>query len=166
MNDNLGKQAEQKIKEWLNKPEDGYCFDRIPDRMTGFYGDNNICDFTLYKYPEMYWIESKATWESRFDFARLSPNQYDGLLAKSKIEGVHGLVIVLFATSKRAFILDIRNIDELIKKGTKSININKIDKWAELGVKYAEIPTQDNARRKLLDYVPGTFVELVNDNLA
>ena len=31
MNDNVGKQAEQKIREWLDKPEDGYSFDRVPD---------------------------------------------------------------------------------------------------------------------------------------
>ena len=30
----LGKKAEAKIKEWLNKPEEGFCFDRIPDQMT------------------------------------------------------------------------------------------------------------------------------------
>ena len=32
--DGLGKKAEQKIKEWLDRPEDGYSFDRIPDQMT------------------------------------------------------------------------------------------------------------------------------------
>ncbi len=30
----IGKKAELKIKEWLDRPEDGYCFDRIPDQMT------------------------------------------------------------------------------------------------------------------------------------
>ena len=42
MNDGLGKQAEQKIREWLDRPEDGYCFDRIPDQMNGFYGSKNV----------------------------------------------------------------------------------------------------------------------------
>ena len=31
MNDKLGKQAEQKIKEWLDRKDAGYSFDRIPD---------------------------------------------------------------------------------------------------------------------------------------
>ena len=30
----IGKKAEAKIKEWLDRPEDGYCFDRIFDQMT------------------------------------------------------------------------------------------------------------------------------------
>ena len=32
--DKLGKQAETKVQEWLDRPEDGYCFDRIPDQQT------------------------------------------------------------------------------------------------------------------------------------
>lgn len=34
MSDNLGKKAEQKIKEWLDRPNEGYCLDRLPDQMT------------------------------------------------------------------------------------------------------------------------------------
>ena len=40
--DLLGKKAEKKIKEWLDKSEEGYCFDRIPDQMTGFFGSKGI----------------------------------------------------------------------------------------------------------------------------
>lgn len=31
---NLGKKAEGKIKEWLDRPEEGFCFHRLPDQMT------------------------------------------------------------------------------------------------------------------------------------
>lgn len=30
----IGKKAEKKIQEWLDRPECGYSFDRIPDQMT------------------------------------------------------------------------------------------------------------------------------------
>lgn len=156
MNDNLGKSAEKKIQEWLDKPEAGYDFQRIPDQMTGFYGSSNICDFVLYKYPHHYWIESKATWESRFEFSRLTDVQYNGLLTKSTIPGVYGVVIVLFASHKRAILLDIQQIKDIIDKGKKSINIDKIDKW---DFKYSEIPTISNNRKKLLDYA-GKFEDL------
>ena len=33
-NDDIGKAAEKKIKEWLDRPEEGYSFDRIKDQMT------------------------------------------------------------------------------------------------------------------------------------
>lgn len=157
MSSDIHKQAETKIKEWLNRPEEGYSCDRIPDQMTGLYGSKNICDFTCFKSPNMYYIESKSTWEDRFDFSLISETQYEGLLDKSKISNVWGLVIVLFLGHKRAFILDIRDIDKLSQAGTKSLNIKKIIKW---GIPFAEIPTIPNNRKILLDY-SGELDELV-----
>ena len=145
----IGKKAESKIREWLDKPEVGYSFDRIPDQMTGKFGSSNICDFTCFKSPNMYYIESKATWEDRFDFSMLTETQHNGLLEKSKISNVWGLVIVLFASYKRAFILDIRDIKELEDSGKKSLNIKKISKWT---IPFIEIETVPNNRKKLLDY--------------
>lgn len=150
----LGKKAEAKISEWLDRPEEGYCFDRIPDQMTGFYGSKNICDFTLFKSPNMYYIESKATWEDRFDFSMLSSTQHDGLLEKSKISNVYGVVIVLFAHHQRAFIIDINEIKRLEDSGKKSINIKKINSW---GITYTEIQTIPNSRKTFLDYT-GEFI--------
>lgn len=153
----LGKKAEGKIKEWLDRPEEGYSFDRLPDQMTGFYGSSNICDFILFKAPNMYYIESKATYNDNFPFAMLTDDQYNGLLNKSKIEGVKGLVIVLFASYQRAFILDIRDIDAQIKSGgPKSINIKKIEKWT---IPFIEIQTIAS-RKALLDYNPDQTIEI------
>lgn len=150
-NDGLGKAAEAKIKQWLDRPDSGYSFDRIPDQLSGMYGSKNICDFTLYKYPEYWYIESKATWDARFSFDMITSYQLENMLKKSEIPHVHSIIIILFATQKRAFIIDIREIDKLLRSGIKSININKIQKWGEL-FKYAEIATVPNNRKKLLDY--------------
>ena len=142
------KQAEKKIQEWLDRPEDGYCLDRIPDQMTGLYGSKNICDFTLFKSPNFYYIESKATWESRFDFSLITDYQYKNMLKKSKINNVYGWIVVLYLSHKRAFIFNIQDIDVLQKSGKKSLNIDKIDKWS---IPYFEIPTV-NSNKKILDY--------------
>ena len=150
----LGKAAEAKIKAWLDRPNKGYCFDRINDQMTGFYGSSNICDFTLFKSPYMYYIESKATYHDRFDFNRITDYQRSHLLEKCKISNVIGCVIVLFATYKRAFIFNIQHIEDAEKSGIHSINIKYIDKW---NLPYYEIPTISNSRKKLLDY-SGDFV--------
>lgn len=150
-NDNLGKEAENQIKRWLDRPDLGYSFDRIPDQLTGFYGSKNICDFTCYHYPNYFYIESKATWEQRFDFSMITQYQHDEMLKKSKISGVFALIIVLFASDKRAFVFRIEDIDNLMQQGIKSLNIKKIAKWPE-GLRYAEIHTIPNARRKHLDY--------------
>lgn len=149
MNDLLGKKAEAKIQEWLDRPSDGYSFDRLYDQMTGRYGSKNICDFTLFKSPYKYYIESKATWEDRFDFSMLAETQHDGLLNKSSIRNVYGIVVVLFASHKRAFILDIRDIKKLEDSGKKSLNIKKLEKW---DIPYVEIKTIPNNRKQLLDY--------------
>ena len=147
--DNLGKKAEAKIREWLNRPEEGYSFYRLPDQQSGLYGSTNPCDFIVYKEPYEYWIESKATWHDRFDFSMITDYQRDSLLARSAIKGVHGVVIVLFATQKRAFWLDIRDIVKLMESGVKSINITKIKNWT---IPYKEIVTVYNTRKQLLDY--------------
>ena len=150
MNDGLGKKAEQKIKEWLDRPEDGYSFDRFYDQMTGYYmTSRNICDFVCYKYPNIYYIESKATAKDRFDFTMIQDHQKSGLFEKSKINGCYGWVIVLFSSYKRAFILNIQDILELESQGIKSLNIKKIDKWT---IPYKEIRTIPNNRKQLLDY--------------
>lgn len=147
-----GKKAEEKIKLWLNKPELGYSFDRIPDQMTGFYMvSRNICDFTCYKFPYAYYIESKATYEDRFDFSQLTDVQRIGLRAKSKIKGCYGFVIVLFCTYKRAFVINIKDIADATPEANlvvKSINIKKVDKWQ---IPYKEIRTIPS-RKMFLDY--------------
>lgn len=149
LNSDVGKDAEDKIREWLDRPEFGFCFDRIPDQMTGQFGSKNICDFILFKSPEFYYIESKATWEDSFKFSMLTKTQYNGLVDNDKIDHVHGIVTVLFASYKRAFWIPIQSIKTLNDSGKKSINITKISKW---NFDYIEIITIPNNRKKLLDY--------------
>ena len=153
----VGKEAEAKIKQWLNRPEEGYSFDRLPDQMTGLLGSTNICDFICFKSPNMYYIESKSVSGDRFDFSLISWNQRKGLLEKSKIANCYGWIILLFASHKRAFRLDIRDIVKLEEEGVKSINIKKIDTW---NLPYIEINTIPNNRKKLLDYT-GEIEDLI-----
>lgn len=154
----LGKKAESKIREWLSIPEDTNDFNRIPDQMTGFYGSKNICDFYLYKYPHMYYFESKASYKDTIPFSMITDYQREELLKKSKIFGVRSLVFFLFASYQRAFAYDIRDIQSLIDDpgGQKSLNIKKIDKWP---IPYAEIPTIPS-RKELLDYT-GSIEDLI-----
>lgn len=148
----FGKVAEQRIRTWLDRPEDGYSFDRIPDQMNGFYMvSRNICDFGCYKYPNNFYIESKATVHDNFAFSQLTDVQRIGLRKKSKIKGCYGLVVVLFVAYKRAFIINIKDItDDSLEANltTKSINIKKIDKWK---IPYWEIETIPS-RKEIREY--------------
>lgn len=170
MSDNEhGKKAEGKIRDWLTRPDEGYDFNRIPDQVTGMYGSSNICDFELYKHPYKYYIESKCTYNDNIPFSCLTNKQRDGLFLKSKIPGAYGFVIVLFQSHRRAFVFNIQDLTELIdtesslaelnkrlnKSETitqlkiKSLNIKKIAKWP---IPYKEIRTVPNNRKEFLDY--------------
>lgn len=144
----LGKKAESKIKLWLDRLEDGYCFYRIPDQLTGFKHSDNPCDFICFKSPNLYWIESKATFDDRFDFSNITQNQHDSLMKYSKVDNSYGLIMLLFASYQRLFILDINDIDRRQKSGKKSLNIKKIDDW---NIPYSEVRTI-SSRKNLLDY--------------
>lgn len=145
---NLGKKAEKKIEEWLNRPEEGFWFYRIPDQQTGLYGSNNPCDFFMYRRPNFYLLESKATYEPRFDFSMISENQHKEMLNSALVTGVTSYVAVLFASYQRMFLLNIRDINGLEQIGKKSLNIKKIDKW---DLPYIEVRTIPS-RKELLDY--------------
>ena len=146
--DQLGKKAENKIKEWLDHPEEGFCFDRIPDQLTGFFGSCNICDFTLFKSPNYYYIESKATYNDNFPFSMITEYQYTHMLEKSAISNVKSYVVVLFASYQRAFLINILDIEKMEKQNKKSLNIKKVSKWP---IPYIEIRTIPS-RKQLLDY--------------
>lgn len=156
----IGKEAEKRVHTWLDRPEEGYCLDRVKDQVSGYLGSRNICDFTLFKSPDYYYIECKETENDRFDFVQISgfptydeTYQFGGLISKSKIDHVYGVIILLFTSYQRAFIIDINEIDRLNQSGRKSLNIKKIDSW---GIKYREIETIPS-RKKLLDY-RGDFI--------
>ena len=165
--DELGKKAEKKIKEWLDHPELGYCFDRIPDQMTGFFGSTNICDFTLFKYPSFFYIESKASYNDNIPFSYITDNQMDKMLEKSNIEGVYSVVIFLYASYQRAFMFQISDIKKLLNSGgPKSLNIKKENKWP---IPHVEIPTIPNKRKELLDYtgkIEDLLLDLVRQSFA
>lgn len=145
---NLGKKAEGKLKEWLDRPENGFFFFRIKDQMSGLYGSDNPCDFFLYRQPNFYLIESKSTWEDRFDFSMITDNQHKEMLKASRVTGITSYVAVLFASYQQMFLLDIRDIEGLQQLGKKSINIKKIDKWDLPYIKVKTLPS----RKELLDY--------------
>ena len=151
MSESLGKKAEGQIKRWLDRPEDGYSFNRLYDQMTGYYMvSRNPCDFICYKYPYMYYIEAKETEKDRFEFRNITQTQHDELLKKEKIPGCFGIVIILFTSYKRTFIVRMSDIAKLESQKKMSLNILKESKW---GIPHAEIPTIPNSRKLMLDYV-------------
>jgi len=90
---NRGKQFETVIKEGFEKIKD-VSIDRLHDQTTGYVGSSNICDFIVYKYPTLLYIECKSCHGNTWSLSNLTDNQYRGLLQKSRIMGVVAGVIV------------------------------------------------------------------------
>lgn len=84
---NYGKKFEQIIKEAFSKVP-GVSIDRLHDQTTRYKGSQNICDFIVYKEPYEYYIECKTVHGTTLPFNNISETQWNGLLEKSKIEGV------------------------------------------------------------------------------
>ena len=72
---------------------------------------------------------------------------------------MRSIVVFLYATYRRAFILDIRDIQHQLDdpKGVKSLNIKKIEKWPVPHVEILTVPS----RKELLDYT-GDIEELTS----
>ena len=84
---NRGKEFEKRIREAFEKVPN-VSVDRLHDQTTGFKGSQNICDFIVYKEPYEYYIECKTVHGNVLPFKNITDTQWQGLLAKSKIEGV------------------------------------------------------------------------------
>lgn len=89
---NRGKQFEHHVKEAFEKVS-GVSIDRLHDQTTGYRGSQNICDFIVYKEPYEYYIECKTVHGNTLPFSNITDTQWNGLLEKSKIEGVFAGII-------------------------------------------------------------------------
>ena len=153
MAENRGKQFEQKIREaFLKIPN--VSIDRIPDQTMGYKGACNISDFIVYKEPYEYYVECKSVHGASLPFSNISQNQWQGMLEKSKIEGVFAGVICWW-------------VDKDI---TKFIPIIRLEFWKNCGYKSLRYDYDDSAcieikgkkKRVFFDYDMTTFFKEVS----
>lgn len=127
MSINRGKQFESLIQEQLEKvPE--ISIDRLYDVTTGYKNQNNPCDFIVYKYPHILYLECKTTNTSTLNFKfQIRENQLAKLTKKSKIEGVVAGILCWFVKNDKTIFIPIQYINELIQSNKKSFNANNFD---------------------------------------
>lgn len=149
---NYGKKFEEKFKENMLKVP-GVCLDRLPDQFTGYKNtSSNISDFLCYRYPNLAYIEVKCCYGNTFNFANL--RQYDKLLAKKGIKGVHAIVIIWFIDHDKVIAFPIETIEKMKIDKLKSINIKTYQNYSCI-----DIPSQkkrvfmDSDYRYLFDYL-------------
>lgn len=121
MSSSRGKHFEQVVREGFERVQ-GVSIDRVPDQTSGYKGSTNICDFVVYKYPRLYYIECKSIIGKTFPLSNLRPNQYDGLVRKSDIKGVCAGVLIWWVTYGVTRYVPIEAIEAMRKCGKKSIS--------------------------------------------
>lgn len=123
---NYGKIFQQDFHKSFSEFEEEVSVDRIYDTTTGFSGHRTICDFQAYHFPFAYYFELKSYQGERITLSSVRENQYNGLLKKSKVNGVVSGVIFNFRISDKeqaAYFVDIRIIEQMKVQGLKSITL-------------------------------------------
>lgn len=142
MAENRGKKFEQVIKNsFLKVP--GVSIDRIHDQTTGYRGSQNICDFIVYKKPYEYYIECKSIHKNVLSissipkkgadgklhgfYGNITDTQWEGMLEKSKIEGVKAGVICWWVCQDVTAFIPIQVLYEMRRLGWQSVRYDMDD---------------------------------------
>lgn len=162
---NRGKQFEEVVKRSFLKV-DGVSIDRLHDQTTGYRGSQNICDYIVYKKPYEYYIECKSVHGNTFSihsnpkkgkdgqlhgfYGNITDTQWNGLLEKSKIKGVHAGLLVWFIDRDVTLYIPIQILQEYYRCGHKSIRY-------DIPVSSLVIAIKGTKKRVFFDYDMTSF---------
>lgn len=153
-----GKEFEKAIFTAFQKI-DGMTIDRLPDPQAGYRGQRNICDYIGYHYPAIYYIECKSChkkWLTRDD---ITDNQYNGLLAKSRIFGVVAGYFIWWVDYDVTIWVSAQELDRYFRaQNKKSLNIDHLE-----NIEHVRI--FGKKKRVLFEYDLENFVKEINDEL-
>lgn len=120
MSINRGKDFERVVKEAFERVSNT-SVDRLHDQMNGFAGSTNICDFIVYRKPYQYYVECKSVHGNTFPLSNVTRNQWQGLLAKSKINGVLAGVMCWWVDKDVTKFITIQELEACKNAGYKSV---------------------------------------------
>lgn len=155
MGQNRGKDFENKVREDLGLVE-GVSVDRLPDQMNGFKGGTNICDFIVYKYPNIIFLECKSCYGNTLNFSNIS--QLDSLTKKVGIKGCIPGVMIWFIDHDLTLFVKAEGLQRLKDSGCKSVNAKTYNLNLYLD-EYVVVPGKK--RRIFFDYDMETFLKEV-----
>lgn len=133
---NRGKKFEEVIRTSFEKVSE-VSIDRIPDQTNFYKGSQNICDFIVYKKPYEIYIECKTVHGNTLSihsnpkpdkygnlhgfYGNITDTQWEGLLEKSKIDGVVAGVICWWVDRDVTVFMPIQFLQKQKSMGRKSI---------------------------------------------
>jgi len=175
---NRGKRFEDVIRKSFERVE-GVSIDRLNDNTAGFKGIAGICDFIVYKEPYEYYIECKSVHgntlsihsnDPKHKYGNITNTQWEGLLEKSKIEGVFAGIICWWIDKDVTAFIPIWYLDYLKQnQKVKSINVNSMLKESEELEKYFDfknphfIQIKGKKKRVFFDYDMEEFFNVFTD---
>ena len=153
---NRGKDFERQIQTAFKKIE-GVSIDRLKDRMSGYAGDNTVSDFIVYKKPYEFYIECKAVHGNTLNFkSDIRPNQWDGLIDKSLISGVHAGFMIWFIDHDLTVYVGVSVLANMRASGLKSLNIKDLENLESIQSPHL-IKIEGRKKRILYDYDMNSF---------
>jgi hypothetical protein len=142
MGENKGKKFENVIKQCFIKVPN-VSIDRVHDQTTRYKGSTNICDFIVYREPYEYYFECKSVHGNTLSiystpkpdkngdlhgfYGNISDRQWEGLLEKSKIQGVFAGVLVWWVDHDVTAFIPISTLQEYRADGHKSVRYDNDD---------------------------------------
>lgn len=155
---NRGKDFEKVIKESFEKVS-GVSIDRLHDQTNGFAGSANICDFIVYKYPHEYYIECKSVHGNVLPFRNISKNQWQGMLEKSKIEGVFAGVICWWIDKDVTMFVPIKFLQMAKNKNLVGLPLDYASKWDLTDFRHLPFVIDGRKKRVFFEYDMNTFFD-------
>ena len=149
---NRGKQFEDVVRKAFEKVPN-VSIDRLHDQTNGFKGSQNICDFIVYKEPYEYYFECKSVHGNTLPFRNITDTQWDGLLEKSKIEGVTAGIICWWIDKDVTRFIPIEVLQKMREDGKKSIHYSWDHYfWGDYTVNYVMYQLKGKKKRVFFDY--------------
>lgn len=151
-----GKEFERQVFKNFSEVKE-ISIDRIPDQVTKYKGSSsNICDFIVYSKPNLIYLECKTVHGATLPFSNIRENQWNGLLEKSKIDGVIAGIMCWWVDYDVTRFIPIQTLEVLRLLETKSIryDLDYVDSIFIVGRK----------KRTLFEYDMRSFLANLKNN--
>lgn len=163
MRHNYGKEFERQVKQDLEKVIGADVY-RIPDQQSGYFGSKNLADFMVYRYPNHYYFECKTVHGNTLNFQRITPNQWQGLLHKSKIVGNVCGILCWYIEKDVTLFLPIEFLEELKKIGQKSVRYDTLLNPVYFQeIKWKPVKVEGRKKRTFFEYNFREFFNSMGD---
>ena len=164
---NRGKDFENVVREAFEKVPN-VSIDRLHDQTTGWKGSTNICDFIVYREPYEYYFECKSVHGNTLPFSNITDKQWNGLLEKSKIEGVFAGVICWWIQKDTTLFIPIQILEAERLGGKKSIRFDHENQflgyYPSIELEIETIEKKRKKKRVFYDYDMEKFLNEIQYN--